>query len=93
MSKRKPPRRTPKGPTVVVVTRPSPGVWPQCPPKRRREIAALGGRAAQAKGTAHRFNPKEAKAAGQKGGRTISKDRAHMARIGAKGGGARAPKP
>jgi general stress protein YciG len=37
-------------------------------PARRREIATLGGKAAHAKGTAHRFTPAEASAAGRKGG-------------------------
>lgn len=36
---------------------------------RQREIAQMGGRAAQAKGTAHRFTSEEAKLAGEKGGR------------------------
>jgi general stress protein YciG len=33
------------------------------------EIARKGGKAAQAKGTAHRFTSEEARAAGKKGGR------------------------
>lgn len=36
---------------------------------RQREIARLGGMAAHAKGTAHRFTSDEARAAGRKGGR------------------------
>ncbi len=55
-------------------------------PERRRAIAIMGGRAAQATGTAHQFTTAEAKQAGAKGGRAISKDRAHMAAIGKKGG-------
>ncbi len=37
-------------------------------PEKQREIARKGGRAAHVKGTAHRFTPEEAKAAGRKGG-------------------------
>ena len=38
-------------------------------PERRSEIAAMGGRAAHAKGTAHEYSPgEEARAAGRKGG-------------------------
>ncbi len=35
----------------------------------QREIASKGGRAAQEKGTAHRFTPEEARQAGRKGGK------------------------
>lgn len=38
-------------------------------PERRREISASGGRAAHAKGTAHRFTSEEASIQGRKGGR------------------------
>ena len=39
--------------------------------ERRREVSGIGGSAAQAKGTAHRFTTsKEAAAAGKKGGRS-----------------------
>lgn len=55
-------------------------------PARQREIARLGGKAAQASGKAHRFNTDEARAAGQIGGLVIAKDRAHMAAIGHLGG-------
>ncbi len=55
-------------------------------PERRRAIAIMGGRAAQATGTAHQFTTAEAKAAGKKGGTVISRDREHMAAIGKKGG-------
>lgn len=55
-------------------------------PKRRREIAAMGGKAVQAQGKGHRFTTKEARTAGRKGGEVISKDREHMAKIGRKGG-------
>ena len=37
-------------------------------PKRQREIASKGGKAAQATGTAHRFTSEEAQAAGRVGG-------------------------
>ena len=40
-------------------------------PERRREIARHGGRAAHARGTAHKFTTAEAKIAGRKGGRAI----------------------
>jgi hypothetical protein len=54
--------------------------------QKQREIASKGGHAAHEKGTAHEFTPEEARAAGRKGGETVSKDRAHMAKIGRKGG-------
>ena len=54
--------------------------------EKQREIASKGGQAAHAKGTAHEFTPEEAREAGRKGGRAISKDRLHMAQIGRKGG-------
>jgi general stress protein YciG len=56
---------------------------------RQREIASAGGRAAHERGTAHTFTPDEARDAGRKGGVSISRDRAHMAAIGRKGGEAR----
>lgn len=37
-------------------------------PEQRKEIASKGGKAAHAKGTAHKFNHDEAVAAGSKGG-------------------------
>lgn len=55
-------------------------------PERHRELASRGGRAAQAKGVGHRFSSAEAREAGRAGGRKISEDRAHMSRIGKKGG-------
>jgi hypothetical protein len=36
--------------------------------ERQREIASLGGKAAHAKGTAHKFTSEEARIAGRKGG-------------------------
>src|SRR5258708_18858100 len=55
----------------------------------QREIASKGGRAAHQKGTAPEFDSGEARAAGRKGGVTVSKNREHMAAIGRRGGGAR----
>ena len=57
--------------------------------QRQREIASKGGRAAHQKGTAHEFDSNEARAAGRKGGETVSRNREHMAAIGRKGGEAR----
>ena len=53
---------------------------------KHREIAKKGGVAAHQKGTAHEFTADEARRAGSKGGVSVSKDRAHMAKIGRKGG-------
>jgi uncharacterized protein len=58
-------------------------------PEKRREIARRGGKAAHEKGRAHEFTPEEARAAGRKGGLTVSLSREHMARIGRAGGQAR----
>jgi general stress protein YciG len=55
-------------------------------PARQREIAAKGGQAAHAKGTAHKFSSDEGRVAGAKGGASVSADREHMAEIGRKGG-------
>ncbi len=55
-------------------------------PNKQRAIASKGGRAAHAKGTAHRFTPEEAREAGRKGGLKVSQNRQHMAEIGRKGG-------
>ena len=38
-------------------------------PKKRREIASKGGKAAQTRGTGHRFDHEEAVTAGRKGGK------------------------
>lgn len=57
--------------------------------ERQRKIASLGGIAAHQHGTAYEFTPEEARLAGQKGGKTVSQDRAHMATIGSRGGLAR----
>lgn len=54
--------------------------------EKQREIARRGGRAAHQKGTAHEFTADEARAAGRKGGVSVSRDREHMSRIGREGG-------
>ncbi len=56
---------------------------------KQKEIASKGGRAAHQKGTAHEFDSSEARAAGRKGGVTVSRNREHMAAIGRRGGEAR----
>lgn len=61
-------------------------------PAKQREIASKGGRAAHRAGTAHEFSSDEAREAGRKGGQVVSRDRAHMAAIGRKGGEARGAK-
>jgi uncharacterized protein len=53
---------------------------------KQREIARRGGRAAHQKGTAHEFTADEARAAGRKGGVSVSQNREHMSRIGRAGG-------
>lgn len=58
--------------------------------KRQRAIASEGGRAAHQRGTAHEFTSEEAREAGRRGGESVSRNREHMARIGRKGGVARA---
>ena len=55
----------------------------------QRSIASKGGQAAHQKGTAHEFDSEEARRAGQKGGEAVSRNRAHMADIGRKGGESR----
>lgn len=61
-------------------------------PEKQREIARKGGRAAHAKGTAHEFTSDEARSAGRKGGDAVSRNRAHMAEIGRRGGERRGAK-
>ena len=56
----------------------------------QRKIASKGGKAAHASGHAHEFDSREAAEAGRKGGEVVSRDRQHMATIGAEGGRARA---
>lgn len=55
----------------------------------QRSISSKGGKAAHAKGKAHEFSSDEAREAGRKGGRSVSQNREHMARIGREGGKAR----
>jgi uncharacterized protein len=55
----------------------------------QREIASRGGKAAHEAGVAHEFDGDEAREAGRKGGRAVSKNRAWMAEIGRRGGLAR----
>jgi uncharacterized protein len=59
---------------------------------KQRAIASKGGKRAHELGVAHEYNSLEASLAGQKGGVAVSKDKAHMAEIGRKGGLARAAK-
>src|SRR5262249_2390434 len=54
--------------------------------EQQRQISSLGGQAAHARGRAHKFSRAEAIAGGQKGGRSVSKNRAHMSAIGRRGG-------
>ncbi len=49
-------------------------------PERRREIASMGGRTSQARGTAHQWTPEEASAAGKKGSARYAKRREDQAR-------------
>lgn len=55
-------------------------------PQRHREIASMGGKAAQAAGKAHRFTPAEAREAGRKGGNAAAQNLEHMRKIGTAGG-------
>ena len=45
-------------------------------PEKRRAVARLGGVKAHEKGTAHKWNKAEAKAAGEKGGAATAEKRA-----------------
>lgn len=54
--------------------------------ERQRAIASQGGRAAHQQGHAHEFDSREAREAGRRGGEAVSRDRGHMAEIGARGG-------
>jgi len=58
-------------------------------PEQKKEIASAGGKAAHAKGKAHKFDSATAKVAGSKGGKSVSQNKEHMAAIGQKGGQAR----
>jgi len=55
-------------------------------PERQRALAGAGGKGAHKKGTAHEFTEEEARAAGVRGGRAVSVNKAHMAQIGKRGG-------
>lgn len=55
-------------------------------PEKQRAISSKGGRAAHRSGNAHEFTSEEARAAGRKGGEAVSRNREHMAEIGARGG-------
>lgn len=55
-------------------------------PEERSAAARKAGKAAHAKGTAHKFTKEEAQDGGRKGGEVTSQDREHMARIGQRGG-------
>lgn len=61
-------------------------------PERRAEIARSGGKAAQEKGVAHRWDSAKAREAGKKGGESVSRNREHMKEIGKKGGAVMAAK-
>lgn len=58
-------------------------------PERRQAIARKGGRMAHASGRAHQFTTDEARAAGKKGGMSVSRDQDHMSKIGRRGAQAR----
>ena len=60
--------------------------------ERNRQLASLGGRTAQRKGTGHQFTSEQARAAGQKGGRTVSQWAGYMSELGRKGALAAAAK-
>jgi general stress protein YciG len=70
-------------------TRRKAGGFAAMDPARLREIAREGGLAAHAEGKAHQFTSEEARRAGMKGGRSVSRDRDYMAEIGRRGGRAR----
>lgn len=55
-------------------------------PEKRRKIASKGGKAAHEMGRAHEFTSEEARAAGSKGGKAVSRNRQHMQEIGRQGG-------
>lgn len=54
--------------------------------ERLRAIASKGGKRAQEAGTGHRWDAKEARLAGIKGGAVTSSNREHMVEAGRKGG-------
>src|SRR5262245_60285499 len=82
--------QTPSTPPPAVKPRTSLRGFASMDPAKQREIASKGGQAAHQSGRAHEFDSREAAEAGRKGGFIVSQNRAHMARIGAQGGRARA---
>jgi general stress protein YciG len=60
--------------------------------EQRKAIASAGGKAAHKQGLAYKFDAEKAREAGRKGGKAISENKDHMARIGLKGGLARSRK-
>jgi general stress protein YciG len=54
--------------------KPNPRGFAALDPAKVKEIASLGGKAAQRKGTAHKWTPEEAVEAGRKGGQ-VTKER------------------
>lgn len=58
-------------------------------PIEQRELASRGGKVAHERGLAHEFTSEEGRIAGRKGGELVSRDRAHMAEIGRRGGRAK----
>jgi general stress protein YciG len=54
-------------------------------PEKAREIQRRGGQTTQRLGRGHTFTPEEARAAGQKGGLAVSRNRVYMAEIGRRG--------
>jgi general stress protein YciG len=75
--------------TILGHHQPRPRGFASMDERKQREIASRGGRAAHAQGTAHKFSPEEARAAGRKGGERVSGNREYMASIGRRGGEAR----
>jgi general stress protein YciG len=57
--------------------------------EQKSKISSKGGKTSHANGTAHVFDSEEARVAGRKGGKSVSKDREHMAEIGRRGGKSR----
>lgn len=54
-----------------------------------RAAASKGGTTAWARGHLHRFTEEEGRLGARRGGEAVSRDRAHMAEIGRRGGRAR----
>ena len=60
------------------------------PKDKLLRVAASGGKVAHSLGLAHKFTAEEAVSAGRLGGKSVSKNREHMSRIGKAGGNNRA---